>query len=331
MPANLPPQYYKLDREFKVETDPRERLRMAEELLRMMPKHKGTTKLQGEMKAKISKLKSLAEGGSHGPGAHRSDSFSHIDKEGAAQIILVGPPNSGKSSLLDALTQARPLVADYPFTTREPLVGMTEFETVHFQLIDTPSINLDQMESYMPGLIRQAHMVVLVLDISSPQVEKEFEDVRTRLQDKRIKFTSGTEESSDMSGAMLKRTIVAAHKYLDEGADELFSTFQTKYPELDLVPTSIIDDPSLVELKRHIFTRLRIIRIYTKRVGHDVGKSDPLTLPEGSTIEDAAKATHKDFAAKLKFAKVWREGNFEGQRATRNFELADRDIIEFHM
>ena len=331
MPANLPPQYYKLDREFKVETDPRERLRMAEELLRMMPKHKGTTKLQGEMKAKISKLKSLAEGGSHGPGAHRSDSFSHIDKEGAAQIILVGPPNSGKSSLLDALTQARPMVADYPFTTREPMVGMTEFETVHFQLIDTPSINLDQMESYMPGLIRQAHIVVLVLDISSPQVEKEFEEVRTRLQDKRIKFASGTAESSDMSGAMLKRTIVAAHKYLDEGADVVLSRFQTEHPELDIVPTSIIDDPSLVELKRHIFTMLHIIRIYTKRVGHDLDQSDPLTLPEGSTIEDAAKATHKDFAAKLNFAKVWRDGKFEGQRATRKFELADRDIVEFHM
>lgn len=331
MPANLPPQYYKLDREFKAETDPKERLRMAEELLRMMPKHKGTTRLQGEMKAKISKLKSQAEGGGKGPGAHRSDTFSHIDKEGAAQIILVGPPNSGKSSLLDAVTHACPMVADYPFTTREPMVGMTEFETVHFQVIDTPSIDQDHMESYLPGLIRQAHLVILVLDISSPQVVDEFETVRTRLQDKRIKFTSGAEESSDMSGAMLKRTIVAAHKYLDVGADVLLSTFESEYSELDIVPTSIIDDSSLIKLRSRIYSRLHIIRIYTKRVGHDVDHSDPLTLAEGSTIEDAATATHKDFAAKLKFAKVWRKGKFDGQRATRKFELADRDVVEFHM
>lgn len=331
MPANLPPQYYKLDREFKAETDPRERLRMAEELLRMMPKHKGTTKLQGEMKARISKLKSLAEGGGKAKGGHRADPFSHIDKEGAAQIILIGPPNSGKSSLLDALTHASPMVADYPFTTREPTVGMTEFETVRLQLIDTPSINSDQMEPYMPGLIRQAHLVVLVLDISSPQVDEQFEAVRTRLQERRIKFTSGPAESADLSGAILKRTIVAAHKYLDEGADVLLNRFRASNPELEIVPTSIIDDPSLVQLKKQIFTMLGLIRIYTKRAGHEVDLKDPLTLPEGSTIEDAANATHKDFAAKLKFAKIWREGKFDAQRATRNFELADLDVVEFHL
>jgi ribosome-interacting GTPase 1 len=331
MPANLPPQYYKLEREFKSETDPREKLRLAEELLRIMPKHKGTTKLQGEMKAKISKLRSAAESGGSSHGGHGAEPFSHIDKEGAAQIILVGPPNSGKSSLVDALTHAKPLVADYPFTTREPTAGMTEFETVHFQLIDTPSVSAERMESYLPNLIRAAHLVVVVLDISSPNVEEEFATVRSRLQDKRIKLTSVSVESRDLSGAMLKLSFVAAHKCLDEGAEARLNSFRSAHPDLDTVATSIIDDSSLLKFRSRIFTILGIIRVYTKRIGHDVVLDEPLTLPVGGTIEDAARATHKDFAAKLNFAKVWREGEYEGQRATRNFVLADRDVVEFHL
>jgi ribosome-interacting GTPase 1 len=331
MPANLPPQYYKLEREFKSETDPREKLRLAEELLRIMPKHKGTTKLQGEMKAKISKLRLVAEGGGSSHGGHRAEPFSHIDKEGAGQIILVGPPNSGKSSLVDTLTHATPMVADYPFTTHEPVTGMTEFETVQFQLIDTPSISAERMESYLPNLIRAAHLVVIVLDISSPQVEEEFAMVRSRLQDKRIKLGSGSLAPEDMSGAMLKLSFVAAHKYLEEGAETLLNSFRSAHSELDVVATSIIDDSSMHEFKNQIFTSLGIIRVYTKRIGHEVILDDPLTLPAGGTIEDAARATHKDFAAKLNYAKVWREGKYEGQRASRNFVLADRDVVEFHL
>ena len=145
MPANLPPQYYELEREYNAERDPREKLRLAQELLRVMPKHKGTDKLQAEMKAKISRLKKEIEGGgskSGGP-VRQVSAKDHIEKEGAGQVILIGPPNAGKSSLVDVLTHAKPEVADYPYTTREPEPGMMEFETVQMQLIDTPPISPD--------------------------------------------------------------------------------------------------------------------------------------------------------------------------------------------
>jgi len=160
MPANLPPQYYELERTFKAERDPREKLRLAQELLAMMPKHKGTDKLQAEMKAKISKLKKQIDSGQKkGGGPSRTEQPDHIDKEGAGQVVFIGPPNSGKSSLLDALTNAKPLVADYPFTTREPQAGMMPYETISIQLVDTPPISPDLFETYLLGIIRNADLI----------------------------------------------------------------------------------------------------------------------------------------------------------------------------
>ena len=162
MPANLPPQYYELERDFKSEHDPREKLRLAKELLAMMPKHKGTDKLQAEMKAKISKLSKQIEGTQKSHGAKTSESFDHIPREGAGQVILIGPPNTGKSSLVDALTSARVVIGDYPFSTREPVSGMMKFETIQIQLIDTPPISHEYCESFVFPLIRQADLAIIV-------------------------------------------------------------------------------------------------------------------------------------------------------------------------
>ena len=86
-----------------------------------------------------------------------------------------------------------------------------------------------------------------------------------------------------------------------------------------------------LNLKKIIFESLNIIRVYTKRVGHDPDYTDPIILPVGGTVEEAAKTLHKDFAFKLQFAKVWGDGKFEGQKVKDSFVLSDKDIIEFHI
>ena len=332
MPANLPPQYYELEREYKRERDPREKLRLAQELMAMMPKHKGTEKLQADLKAKISKLKRQVEGPpSKKHGTRHVSPHDHIEKEGAGQIILIGPPNSGKSTIVDALTGAKPVTGDYPYTTREPLAGMMEFESIQFQLIDTPPISEDYFESFLPSLIRQADLVVLVIDVATAGFDHRAEVVFRRLEEKRVILLNEGSEPGDDPRFAYKKAVIAAHKFLDEGGQGGLETLRKLYPAFKIVPSSILDDELLAQFKRAIFDSLGVIRVYTKKVGQEPDFTDPIILPAGGTVEDAAVALHKDFARKLQYAKIWGKGKFEGQKVKNNFVLSDEDIIEFRI
>jgi len=332
MPANLPPQYYELEREYKAERDPREKLRLAKELLAMMPKHKGTDKLQADMKAKIAKLtKQIDGGGERKHGARQATTPDHIEREGAAQIVLIGPPNSGKSSLVETLTNAKPLVADYPYTTREPLAGMVPFESVQLQLIDTPPISGDLYENYMSNLIRNADLVVLVCDLEDEQFIEHTKYIVDKLNEKRILLLPDVSAEPEDPRFSYKRAIVCAHKAYEDESGEKRARLAELLPGLEMVSTSIIDDESMEICKRKMFSALKVIRVYTKQIGKEADMTDPVILPIGGTVEDAATSIHKDFAAKLKYAKVWGTGKFDGQRVQRDFGLTDGDIIEFHI
>ncbi|MDH4157486.1 MAG: 50S ribosome-binding GTPase [candidate division Zixibacteria bacterium] len=331
MPANLPPNYYELEREFKAEKDPREKLRLAQELLALMPKHKGTDKLQADLKAKISKLKKQIEGGEKSHGARQAPTHDHIEKEGAGQVILVGAPNSGKSSLIDSLTHAKPMVGDYPFTTREPLAGMMDFETIQIQLIDTPPISPESFENYLSPLIRNADLVVLVADLASATMADSLRFVLEKLEEKRILLRPEVGECLDDPRFCIKKTLICGHKEYDDESGEKQAELAAMFPEYSMVTTSIIDDDSLAEFKQAVFKALSIIRVYTKPVGREADFADPVILPTGGTVEEAAEVLHKDFARKFKFAKIWGHGKFDGQRVQRDFRLSDGDILEFHV
>jgi uncharacterized protein len=330
MPANLPPQYYELERAFKAEKDPKERLRMAEELLRIMPKHKGTDKLQAEMKAKISLLKTQAEQGTKEHGAKHAPTHDHIDREGAGQIILIGAPNAGKSSLVDSLTHARPLVADYPYTTREPLTGMMTFETIQIQLIDSPPISDELYEPYMSNLIRNADIVVLVCDVTDPALEPRTRFVLDTLESKNISLVPGATAALDNPRLYPRRTVIAAHK-ANEDVSPGLDYVKNGFPGFVIAETSVLDDASLTAFRRILFEALDIVRVYTKHIGKEVALVDPVVLPTGSTVLDAAESIHKDFAANLKFARIWGKGLFDGQRVQRDHVLQDGDVVEFHV
>lgn len=331
MPANLPPQYYELERSFKEEKDPREKLRMAEELLRIMPKHKGTDKLQADMKSKISKLKKQIEGGAKSHGTKHAPAHDYIEKEGAGQIIFIGPPNSGKSSLLDAMSHAQPLVADYPYSTREPMTGMTEFDTIQFQLIDTPPISTELYENYMSGLIRNSDLVALVADLSSEKMVDDLKFIIEKLEEKRIVLKKDDSETPEDVRFAFKPTIICAHKEFEDEEGIKKKELENMFPEFETIVTSILDDASLLKFKETVFKKLNIMRIYTKPVGHDPDYKDPIILKIGGTVEDAAFALHRDIVESMKYAKVWGEGKFDGQRVQNDFVLNDKDIVEFHM
>ena len=332
MPANLPPQYYELEREFRAERDNREKLRLAQELLRMMPKHKGTDKLQADMKARISKIKKqIEQGGGSQHGARQAAVPDHIDKEGAGQVILIGPPNSGKSSLVDILTHAEPLVADYPYSTREPLAGMMPYESIQIQLIDSPPISPDSYENYLSGLIRNADLVLIVVDLAAETFVDDVKFILELLEEKRIVLRPESAEDPDNPALCIKQTMIVAHKEYEDEEGVKRRRLHEAFPEFVIVPTSIIDDDSLLEFKKAVYKALKIIRVYTKKVGKEPDFDDPIILPLQGTVEQAAEHLHKDFAAKLKFAKIWGEGKFDGQRVQRDYQLTDGDIIEFHI
>ena len=331
MPANLPPQYYELEREYKAERDPREKLRLAKELLAMMPKHKGTDKLQADMKAKIAKLTKQIGGGGKKHGVRQAATHDYVEREGAAQIIFIGPPNSGKSSLVETLTNAKPLVADYPYTTREPLAGMMPYQSVQLQLIDTPPISEDLYENYMSNLIRNADLVVLVCDLENEKCLECIKFILDLLTEKRIVLLPDVTEDPEDPRYSYKRALVCAHKAYEDESGEKRAKLAELLPGLPMVSTSIIDDDSMEAFKQAMFAALKVIRVYTKQIGKEADPTDPVILPIGGTVEDAATSIHKDFAAKLKYAKVWGEGKFDGQRVQRDYTLHDGDIIEFHI
>lgn len=331
MPANLPPQYYELERAYRVERDPREKLRMAEELLRMMPKHKGTDKLQADMKAKISKHKKEIQTPQKSGGTRQAPQHDYVEREGARQIVLIGPPNVGKSSLVDALTNAKPEIADYPYTTREPMPGMMEWDTVQFQLIDTPPISPDLFENYMTNLVRNADLVVLVAGLADDAMLDKVMYVIEQLEEKRVILKPEVVEQPEDPRFVHKPAIVCAHKAYEDETGERLKKLAQKLDGFPIVKTSILDDESMEEFCQTLFKALKIIRVYTKHVGKEVELIDPVVLPIGGTVADAALEIHKDFAHKLKFAKIWGQGKFEGQRVKSDYVLSDKDVVEFHI
>ena len=329
MPANLPPQYVELEREYRQAKDPEERLSLLQRMLTEIPKHKGTEHIQGEIKHKISKLRKELQ---QKKGAHRKEYLDHVPKEGIAQYALVGPPNTGKSSLLAALTNARPEIADFPFTTRKPNPGMTDFERVQLQLVDLPPVCTQFCENWVPNVVRAADIVLVVLSLATDDLLDGFEDTAERLRQNKVLLDNSPPAPDQPAGVMNKQTIVVANQQDRPDAigrlRVLEDVFKDRFP---IVPVSAKEKSNLETLQRAMFEMLGKVRVYTKTPGHEPDFSDPIVLPTGATVAAAAQMIHKDFARNLQFARIWGKHTFDGQRVKGDYVIADGDVLEFHV
>jgi ribosome-interacting GTPase 1 len=329
MPANLPPQYFETEKKLKTARTAEEKIAIMEELLSIIPKHKGTEKLQALYKTKISKLRSQAQKKAaisrHGP-------TFHIDKAGAGQVIMTGFPNSGKSSLVKALTNANPDIGDYPFTTHTPSPAMMTYENIQIQLIDTPPITPEYFEPWHAELIKSADAVLLLLDLGSQNPLADLKELREKLKEKNIKLVPEKQEISPEKQFFWKRTLVIANKIdlpgLEESLSELRSTID---PSHNLITISALEKTGLEELKKGIFAILNVVRVYSKMPGKKVDMTDPYVFQNGDTLMDMAKTVHKDFSQKLKFARIWGQDKYQGQKVNHDYVLQDEDIIELHI
>ena len=327
MPANLPPQYFEAEKRYREAVTPEAKVEALEDMLMIMPKHKGTDKLRADLRRKISKFKSQSQ---QKKGASRRESAYTIEREGAAQVVVTGPPNSGKSTLVSKLTNAKPDIAEFPHTTWQPTPGMVSYENIQFQLVDTPPINKEFMDPWMGDLLRRADILALVIDLHGDPLGQ-FEETLLVLKNLRI-FPVDVPIPEDLhKPPFIKKMMVLVNKCDHEKDEEDYEIFQ------ELCESSLPCLCISTRMKRHldrflemVFELSGIIRVFTKSPGKKPDPDHPFVVPRGSTLEYLAGKIHKDFVTNLKFARIWGKGVFDGQMVQRDHVLHDGDIVEIH-
>jgi len=328
MPANLPPEYLEAEKSYRAARGPAEKLACLEDMLTLLPKHKGTDKLRADLRKRISKLKSAAQ--SKKSTGKRESAF-HIEKEGAGQVVLVGPANVGKSALVSTLTNASPEVADFPLTTWKPTPGMMPVANIQIQLVDTPALNRDYVEPEFLDLIRRADLIALVVDLQTDPVQH-LEQSVSLLQENRIVPLHLRDGYAEQESVKFVPFMVLANKNDDESTDENLEIFiELIDKDWPLLSVSTTTGRNLELFKNTVVERLQIIRVYSKAPSKEPDLSAPFVLKKGSTLEDFAAKVHKDFVDKLKLAKVWGDGVFDGQMVQRDYVLQDGDVVELHI
>jgi ribosome-interacting GTPase 1 len=324
MPANLTPDYERAEQRYRSAITDEERLEALREMYATIPKHKGTEKLQADLKRKISQSrKTIAKKPSRG-----TDLF-HIPRAGAGQVVLVGPPNSGKSMLVAKTTHAPVKVADYPFTTSLPVPGMAHYQDVQIELVDTPPVTADHIPGGLLGTIRNSDVIAIIIDASEDPLEHA-DMVISLLERRGLSLRTLPLNQLDPSDFNQRSAILIANK-IDLSAPEEIDTLRELYASrLELIAVSALTGQGLEAMLERAWEMLSLVRVYTKQPGKPAEKAKPFTLEIGSTVEDLAREIHQELPAKMTFARIWGDGRFSGQQVHRTEVLHDRDVVEIH-
>ena len=339
MPTNVSPEYKKAEEAYRQAREPGERLDCLKEMLRTIPKHKGTEHLQSDIKTRIKQLTEELAGPKKG--GKRSGPSHVVRNEGAAQLCMIGPPNAGKSSLHARLTGSHSDVGPYPYTTHLPIPGMLAFEDIHFQLVDLPPVSAEFMEPWLVNTLQRADGVLLVIDVADPECLEQVPVVLERLAEKKIFLRSawpgleaaaaGDNADDDPFRLDLPTVLIANKSDLDPDPDEvriLEELLGLRYPALTV---SAKTGAGLDELGPFLFRALQIVRVYTKSPGKPADNDKPFTARHGDTVHDVARLVHRDIARDLKFARMWGSEVFDGQQVGHDHLVADGDLIELHV
>jgi ribosome-interacting GTPase 1 len=333
MPANLSPEYKAAEAAYRKARDPRERLDGLREMLRTIPKHKGTDHLQADIKHRIKELSEELESPARGGAARHGPSIV-IRPEGAAQIALIGPPSSGKSSLHVRLTGSHAHVAPYPFTTQYPEPGMMPHEDVHFELVDLPAIAPEHPIPWIAATLQTADGCMFIVDLGDASCVEQAQAVHTVLGEKRVTLTASWEQDDGDGDPFALRipTLMLANKSDSIANIEAeLETFREltgfRYPAFCV---SAFTGHGLGDIGPWLFRALGVVRVYTKAPGHAPDKTRPFTLRRGQTVEHVARLVHKDVAHALRYARVWGRSGFGGQQVGREHSVADGDVVELH-
>jgi len=339
MPANLTPDYRAAEAAFRKARDPRERLECLREMLRLIPKHKGTDHLQGDIKRRIKELSEELE--RPRKGGARSGPALVIRPEGAAQVMLIGPPNTGKSSLHARLTGSGAHAAPYPFTTQYPEPGMMPYEDIHIQLVDLPAVSPENPVAWFASSLQTSDAALLVVDLGDPACVDQVDALHAVLRERRVSLTDRWERGYESTAAadaddpfaLRLPTLLLANKAdsLAEANAEIRAFLEVtglRYPALAVSATT---GYGLGHIGPWLFGHLDVARVYAKAPGRPPDRHRPFILHRGQTVEDVARLVHRDLAQSLKYARVWGKTAFDGQHVGRDHPVADGDVVELHV
>ena len=303
MPINVnDPEYVKAEKEYHESKTEEERLIALNKMISHVPRHKGAENLRQQLtqrrkrfEEEIEKKKKKGKGTKSGI------------KKGEMQAVIVGKTNSGKSSLLKIMTNAKPKANAVPFSTDTPVVGIMNYENSQIQLIEIPSI---ESENFEKGIVHTADTLILLIN-SLEDIEK-------------IKEKLPSHQGSEII-ALNKSDLLN----LDEKR-KLESKMQSKkynFVIISCLPN--IKENGIEELKKRIFNSFKILRVFTKEPGKEKSKS-PMILPPGSTVKEVAEKILKGFSKKVMETKIWGPSSkFPGQIVGLNHQLKDLDVVEF--
>jgi uncharacterized protein len=330
MATNLTPQYLEAEEEYKKAQSSEEKLACLKKMFQLVPKHKASEKLQADLKTKMADLKDEIEDAKKHP---KKVGVSYkFPKQGAGQYIILGAPNTGKSRLLTRLTRAAPEVAAFPFTTREPHVGMMDYQDVKVQLIDTPPITADYMESYVSSVVRAADAAILMLDLGDDDGPFAAEAVLDRLAQVKTMLVGEKPATQDDYSIQYVKTLLVVNKIDVDGAQDRLDIVREMFgPKFPIHAISAEHSTGLEDLRSAIYEFLKVIRVYTKQPGKPPDMTSPFTCPIGSTVVEMAGLVHRDFTDKLKSARIWGTGVHDGQAVGREHVLHDKDVVELHI
>jgi len=324
MPTNVTPEYKKAEEAYRLAKTLDEKVERLEDMISLLPKHKGTDHLYADLRRRLSRLRKALEssGGRRGGGTGLD-----FTREGAAQVLLVGAANSCKSSIIGALTHAHPETGDYPFTTMKMIPGMISYQDIQIQLIDTPPVTAEYMHMHLLGLVRSADAVLIVSDLSSDEILEDFEMILDAFRDRHVEFVA-EKNQADRDHVLCR---VIANKSDADGAGERLSLLRELVGDkLEITPVSCTVRASISQLPEMLFHWLKIVRVYTKTPGEKAEMDRPFTVFSGQNVGDICTLVHKDFAENLKFARLWRRSD-KPITVSREELVEDGDILELHM
>lgn len=331
MAVNLTPQYLEAEAEYKKARSAEDKLAALKKMWTLLPKHKASEKVQADLKTRMADLRDEIEAKGKQP-KKGGPAAVKIPKQGAGQVVLLGGPNGGKSRLLSRLTRATPEVAPYPFTTRDLLPGMMDWEDVRIQLIDTPPITADMLETNILNCVRRADAAVLVVDLGDDDGPFTADAALQRLAEAKTHLIGERPEGEEDPTVEHVRTLLLGNKSDLPGAEDRLEIVREMFGSRFPIRVAAAEPGlGLDELKEELYKFLRVMRIYTKLPGKPPDMTSPYTCPEGSTVQEFAAVVHRDFADTLKSARVWGTGVFEGQTVKRDHVLHDKDVVELHV